>query len=113
MPPLNVCGATARRLLEIARRNHIGQEAGLPLLPVVQELRKMKRQEDQEEFDRFAAVHREAIVEQVLKPWRDDNPNRRPNFLEGMGYQNQIHKILWERFRVARQRSNVVGEFGL
>jgi hypothetical protein len=52
------------------RRNEIRQEAGLPLLPVVQELCKMKRQDDLEEFERFAAVHREAILEQVLKTKR-------------------------------------------
>ena len=111
--PANFCAAMARRLLEIARRNEIRQEAGLPLLPVVQELRKMKRQVGLEESERFAAVHHEAILEQVLKPRRDDNPNWRPNFLENMGYQNQIHKILWERFRAARKRSNVGSDFGL
>jgi hypothetical protein len=46
VPTLNVSAAMARRLLEIARRNQIRQEAGLPLLPVVQELRRMKKQED-------------------------------------------------------------------
>ncbi len=30
----------------------------------------MKRQDDLEEFERFAAVHREAILEQVLKTKR-------------------------------------------
>ena len=42
VPPLNVCAATARRLLEIARRNEIRREAKLPLLPIAKELRRMK-----------------------------------------------------------------------
>ncbi len=57
LPALNVCPGTARRLLEIARRNEFRQDAGLPLLSVVRELRRMKRQEDLEEFERFAAAH--------------------------------------------------------
>ena len=34
----------------------IRQEAGLPLLPVVQELRRAKERDDLEQFERFAAV---------------------------------------------------------
>ena len=43
--PRNFCAATARRLLEIARRNEIRREAKLPLLPIAKELRRMKKQE--------------------------------------------------------------------
>ena len=45
-PPLNVCAATARRLMEIARRNELRREAKLPLLPIAKELRRIKLQED-------------------------------------------------------------------
>jgi uncharacterized protein HemY len=70
LPALNVCGATARRLLEIARRNAIRQAAGLPLLSTVQELRRMKRQADLEEFERFEMVYGKAILDEVLKARR-------------------------------------------
>lgn len=58
---LNACGAKARRFLEIARRNEIRQEAGLPVLSIPKELRRMKKQADAEEFDRFEAAHGKAI----------------------------------------------------
>jgi hypothetical protein len=61
VPPLNVCAATARRLLDIARRNEIRREAGLPLLSTVKELRRMKEHEDGElrgiEFEQFEAQY--------------------------------------------------------
>jgi hypothetical protein len=75
--PGNFCAATARRLLEIARRNEIGREANLPLLPIAKELRRMKKQEELEEFERFQAVHGKAVREEVLKRRREaeGNPN--------------------------------------
>jgi hypothetical protein len=103
---LNVCAATARRLLEIARRNEIRREAKLPLLPIAKELCRMKRQEDLEEFEPFEAVHAEAVWQEVLKPRREaeGNPNWRPNWMEGISYQTQVNKILREHFYAARQR---------
>jgi hypothetical protein len=101
VPPLNVCAATARRLLEIARRNEIRREAKLPLLPIAKELRRIKRQEELEEFSRFEAAHAEAVWEEVLKPRREaEGPNWRPSWMEGMYYQNQVRKILWSNFRL-------------
>jgi hypothetical protein len=44
--PTNLSAATARRLLEIARRNKIRREANLPLLSIAKELRRMKTQEE-------------------------------------------------------------------
>ena len=38
---LNVCAATARRLLEIERRNLLRAEANLPLLSIAKELRRV------------------------------------------------------------------------
>jgi len=103
VPALNVCAATARRLAEIARRNEIRQDAGLPLLSTVQELRTMKRQEDLEEFERFEAANGRAVWEEVLKRRRvaEGNPNWRPSFLEAMRLQNQVHKVIWEISGVA------------
>ena len=76
-PALKLCAATARRLLEIARRNEIRREAKLPLLPIAKELRRNKRQEDLEEFERFEAVHGKAVWQEALKPRRETegNPN--------------------------------------
>ena len=49
--PANFSAGTARRLIEIARRNEIRREANLPLLSIAKELRRMKKQEELEEFD--------------------------------------------------------------
>src|SRR5690349_1633303 len=56
-PPPNVCAGTARRLADIAARNRIRQEAGLPLLSIPQELRRMKNADNAAEFGAFASVH--------------------------------------------------------
>jgi hypothetical protein len=89
VPPSNVCAATARRLMEIARRNEIRREAKLPLLSVVRELRRMKEQERFEKFERFEAVHAKAVWEKVLKPRREAEGNRnwQPSWMEGVSYQ--------------------------
>jgi hypothetical protein len=107
VPPLNVCAATARRLLEIARRNELRQEAKLPLLPVAKELRRIKRQEELEGFGRFEAAHAQAVWQEVLKARREaeGNPNWRPSWIEGISYQTQVNKILWEQFCAARLNS--------
>jgi hypothetical protein len=106
--PANFCAATARRLVEIARRNEIRREANLPLLSVAKELRRMKRQEDLEEFERFAAGRRTAVLEEVLRPRREaEGPNWRPSWMEGVSYQTQVNKILWERFYAVRRVANL------
>jgi mRNA-degrading endonuclease toxin of MazEF toxin-antitoxin module len=98
--PANFCAATARRLQLIAHRNAIRQEAGLPALSVVRELRRMKEQADREEFERFSAANGNTVGDEVLKRRREaeGNPNWQPNFLEGMSLQNQVRGILWEQF---------------
>jgi hypothetical protein len=103
--PADFCAATARRLLEIARRNEIRREAKLPLLPIAKELRRIKRQEELEEFERFEAVHGKAVWQEVLKARREaeGNPHWRPSWMEGMRYQTQVNKILWEQFYAARR----------
>jgi hypothetical protein len=104
-PALTLCAATARRLLEIARRNEIRQQAKLPLLPIAKELRRIKRQEEREQFERFEAAYEKAVRDQVLKPrWEaEGNPNWRPTWMEGLCIQNQVRKILWEQFYAARR----------
>jgi hypothetical protein len=103
--PANFTAATARRLLEIARRNEIRREAKLPLLPVAKELRRIKRQEDLEEFERFEAAYGKAVWEEVLKPRREaeGNPKWRPNWMEGVHYQSEVSKILRGQFCAKRQ----------
>jgi hypothetical protein len=116
LPPLtpkaehaNFCAATTRRLRAIARRNEIRWEAKLPLLPIAKELRRMKKQEELEEFERFAAGRRTAVLQEVLQPGREaeSNPNWRPNWMEGVRYQTQVNKILWEQFYAARRVANL------
>ena len=103
--PGNFCAATARRLVEIALRNEIRQEAKLPLLSVPKELRRIKRQEDLGEFSRFEAAHGKAVWDEVLKARREaeGNPNWRPGWMEGVRYQSEVYKILRQRFSAARR----------
>jgi hypothetical protein len=105
VPPLNVCAATARRLLEIARRNELRKEAKLPILPIAKELRRIKQQEDLEEFERFEAVYGKAVWEEVLKARREaeGNPHWRPTWMEGVSYQTQVNKILRQKFYATRR----------
>ena len=109
VPPLNVCTATARRFLEIARRNEIRREGYLPLLSIPKELRRMKKQEELEEFERFEAVYGKAVQDEVLKPRREaeGNPNWRPSWMEGISYQTQVNKILRAQFYAARRMTNL------
>ena len=103
IPTWNVCAATASRIEEIAKRNRIRQEAGLPLLSIARELRRMKTAEDQAEFEAFAAVHGEVVLNEVLSPERKrrGQPDWRPSsFMEGLSFQSQVSKILHERFKV-------------
>jgi hypothetical protein len=100
--PRNFCATTARRLLEIARRNEIRREANLPLLSLAKELRRMKRQEELEEFSRFEAAHSKAVWDEVLKPRRETKgPNWRPNWMDGVRYQSEVYRILWEQLYAA------------
>jgi hypothetical protein len=107
--PATLSAATARRLLEIARRNEIRRAAKLPLLPIAKELRRIKRQEDLEEFERFEAVHGKAVWQEVLKERREaeGNPDWRPNWMEAVSYQSKVYKILREQFCEARRMASL------
>jgi hypothetical protein len=65
---LNVCASTARKIEEVAERNRIREQAGLPLLSIPRELRRMKNVDDAAEFEEFANLHRQAVWEEVLAP---------------------------------------------
>jgi hypothetical protein len=96
-----VSAATGRRLLEIARRNELRSAFDLPALSVPKELRRMKRAEDEQEFEQFAASRRPAVGDQVLQHRRaaEADPNWRPGFMEGMAYQAEVDRLLRKRFR--------------
>jgi hypothetical protein len=97
----NYSAGTARRLLEIEARNKLREAFTLPALSVPNELRQMKRAEDEMEFNRFASSRRRAVWDQVLKTRRDleGDPNWKPSPIEGMAYQRKVGRILWEAFR--------------
>ena len=91
----NVCAGTARKIKEIAARNIIRAEAGLPLLSIPRELRRMKKVTDAMAFEEFADRHRQAVWEEVLAPVREarGEPNWRPTgFMEGMGFPSTGRK---------------------
>jgi hypothetical protein len=75
-----VCAATARRLLEIYRRNELRQAAQLPPLSIPKELRRMKRPEELEAFQRFETAQGPAFWAQVLEARgrAEGNPNGGP-----------------------------------
>ena len=75
------------------------------MLSAAMELHRMKAQEISEEFSRFEAAHGKAVWQEVLKPRREaeGDPNWRPSCMEGVSYQTQVNKILWEQFYAARR----------
>jgi hypothetical protein len=93
--------------LGIERRNELRREAGLPVLSAAMELHRMKAQEISEEFSRFEAAHGKAVREEVLKTRREAvGQNWHPSWMEGVRYQTQVNKILWEQF-CARRAANL------
>jgi hypothetical protein len=109
----NVCASTAQKIEEIAARNIIRAEAGLPLLSVPQELRRMKQVTDAMAFEEFAERHRQAVWNEVLGPVRETRgePNWRPTrLMEGLAFQAQVSKILRERFEVRIIGSQLQGK---
>ena len=63
----NFSNITILRLREIAERNSIRQEAGLPFLSVPKELRRMKEAADAEKFRAFADAHRKRVYAKMLR----------------------------------------------
>jgi len=102
-PVLKFCAATTRRLLEIESRNELRREVKLPLLSVAKELRRIKQAEDEEKFSRFATRHRVAVWNQVLKSRREKGANWKPSWMEGIGYQSEVYRLLRQQFRVERR----------
>jgi hypothetical protein len=65
----------------------------------------MKQAADATAFEEFADRHRQAVWDEVLAPVRQarGEPNWRPSrLMEGLAFQAQVGKILYERFKVVR-----------
>ena len=100
--------ATCSRLQEIAVRNRLRKEAGLPLLSVAKELRRMKTVADEERFGQFAALHRQAVWDEVFNLVRDEigDPNWSPTgWIAATGFQARVDGILRHRYRRFRNGS--------
>ena len=69
-PAQTLSPVTALRVREIAKRNRIRKEAGLPPLSVPQELRRMKEAADTEKFRKFADAHRKSVHDEMLSEVR-------------------------------------------
>jgi hypothetical protein len=65
-PAWNIYAGTAQKIEEIVARNVIRAEAGLPLLSVARELRRMKQAADATAFEQFADLHGQAVWDEVL-----------------------------------------------
>jgi hypothetical protein len=105
-----VCASTARRIAEIAKRNRIREEAGLPLLSIAKELRRMKTAEEEAKFEAFTAVHEGAVWDEVLAPERErrGQPDWRPSsFMEGLAFQSQVNRVLHERFNALATKAKM------
>jgi hypothetical protein len=94
----NFSAVTLVRLREISERNCVRREAGLPLLSVPRELRRMKQAADAETCRDFAEAHRSRIYQRMLARVRRQygDPHWAPNgVLSGGG--------LWFGARVDEQ----------
>jgi hypothetical protein len=108
----NICAGTAQKIQEIASRNIMRAEAGLPLLSIPRELRRMKQVTDAMAFEEFADRHSQEVWDEVLAPVRETKgqPNWCPTrLMEGLAFQAQVSKILRERFKVAQTSPNRSG----
>jgi hypothetical protein len=92
IPTWNVCAVTARRIEEIAKRNRIRQENGLPLLSIAKELRRMKTAEEEAKFEAFSAIHRESVWDEALSRSARGEGNRTGN-----------HRGLWKGWHFNRR----------
>jgi hypothetical protein len=83
---------TTQRLAEIDKRNLLRREAGLPLLSVVVELRRMHQQKAEAVFNAYYELHAPAVLQQILRRVREEtkNPHWKPNFLTGMAIANEM-----------------------
>ncbi len=84
-------------LAEIARRNLLRQESGLPLLSISKELRRIKTAEASATFAKFCDAFREPVKEKVLARFRRrcGDPNWVPNgMLSGTAFEYEASREL-------------------
>jgi hypothetical protein len=93
--------ANAKRLLEIARRNNLRNEAGLPLLSVSKEIRLMRSVETAERFAKFSEAFRHRIRDKALartRRWQND-PNWKPkDKWESITFEREVNQRLTRLF---------------
>jgi hypothetical protein len=107
---------TALRLREIAERNRLREEAGLPLLSMPKELRRMKEAADTEKFRKFAEVHRRRVYEKMLSRVRrrSGDPNwTATGMLSGGGFwfSVQVDEQMRKLYRRCTRRAAERGVF--
>ncbi len=84
-------------LAEIAGRNLLRQESGLPLLSVSKELRRIKTAEASATFAKFCDAFRESVKGKVLARFRRQcgDPKWVPNgMLSGMAFEYEVSREL-------------------
>jgi hypothetical protein len=100
VPALNLSATMAKRVKDIAQRNAVRAGAGLPLIPLVPELRRMKKVELEAAFARFEAAHDNAVLEAIIKRRREEigDPSWTPRWAESVAIGNRVRGILLQRF---------------
>jgi hypothetical protein len=88
--------ATSPKLTEIAKRNLLRKESGLPLLSVAQEFRLMKNAEATGRFAKFAAAYRSHVRDRLLARVRQQlgNAEWKPTGMGAMAFQTNVTKEL-------------------
>jgi hypothetical protein len=95
--------STLRSLLEIARRNQLRLEAGLPLLNVRQELRRLKTAETCARFDEFVKARQPEMWKEMLAAARLQRGEAwKPTWQEGLRWQTRIRTELRNRFETRK-----------
>ena len=105
----NFVEVTVVRLQEIAQRNRIRQEAGLPLLSVAKELRRMKQAADVRKFGSFADAHRKRVREKMQQRMRRQcgDPKWQPAGMlsgGGLAFAVQVERQLTKLHRRVEQK---------
>jgi hypothetical protein len=100
----NFDSITIVRLREIAERNRIRHEAGLPVLSLAMELRRMKKTADAEKFREFADAYRKRVHDRVLARLRRrcGDPNWAPTGMlsgGGMWFNVQVDRQVRKLYR--------------
>ena len=116
--PANFCAGTARRLAEIARRNRLRYDFGLPLLSVATELRRMKTAAETERVERFRNTLREPVFQKMLtraRRQRGDAAWEPKGFCERWQFSNEVEmrlKRLYDELAEGRRQQQSPPHWG-